>query len=163
MKKILNLAILLLALPLCLVSCNNDDDLPNVEYNVTFTGGVMDESTNTIYIVAGETLSIDAITVTNNEAYKSALITGAEYYWDYAPVGRNLVAPFGFTLEITPDTPLGEHLLSIRTSVVAVDKAPAIGIVTYNVVVVADSADLPADLPDNTGNTTNTHPGLKAT
>lgn len=159
MKKIIYLALALVALPFALTSCSDDDDLPNVDYNIAISGGVMNQTDNTIYVVRGDTLVIDALTVTNLDSNKAAAITGADYYWDYTWLGASTLPPYGFSIKVTDATPLGNHLLQIKTGVVAVDKEPAIGIVAYDVKVVADSTELPSTA---TSKAITVKPGMKS-
>ena len=61
MKKFIYLAIALIALPFALTSCSDDDDLPNVDYTIEIAGGVMDQTDNQIYVVQGDTLTIESL------------------------------------------------------------------------------------------------------
>lgn len=133
-----------LLLPLFFVSCSNDNDLPNVNYNIQLGGGAkLNPDDGTIYVMQGDTLAIKSLAVTNNESGKSAAITDAQYYWDYNYIGGNPFAPYNFNIYITDETPVGGHNLTIQCSVVAVDKTPAVGVIDYPVVVVADSTQMP--------------------
>lgn len=145
MKKFLSLAIILLALPFAFTSCSDKDDLPNVDYTISIAGGVMDQATGTIYVVQGDTLEIESLSVTNLDSNKEAAITGAEYYWDYNFIGNSPLPPYGFDIVVSDGVSLGEHLLTIRTGVVAVDKEPAVGIVNYTVQVVESEDQLPGN------------------
>jgi hypothetical protein len=146
MKKLLYLLVMALPLAFVSTSCNDDDDLPNVELNVSFSGGQFVEGT--LFVVQGDTISIDSITITNLEKNKAAAITSATYYWDAVCLGTSIVHPFKFQIVTSESTPIGEHLLQIETPILAVDKSAAIGVVNYNVQVVADSLDIPGT-PDN--------------
>ena len=138
-KKIL--LALAVALPaVAFTSCNDDKDLPDVNFDVAVSGGTVVDGT--IYTVAGDTLTIDGIKVVNNEN-KNAIITYANYYWDYRYIGQNPVEPFGFEIYISNETELGEHLLEIYAPVFAVDKEPAFAVLAYPVVVVEDASQLP--------------------
>lgn len=157
-KKFLPIALLVFALPFVLSSCSNDDDLPNIDYTLQLSGGVLDQNTGNIYVVRGETLQIESISVRNLDSNKTAAITGAEYFWDYNFIGNSHVPPYGFDITVSDETALGEHQLTIRTGVVAVDKEPAVGIVNYTVVVVESAADLPSTAVSRSITTV---PGLK--
>ena len=144
MKKIYSIALALLALPLALTSCsNNDNDLPNVAFNMNVSGAVMDD--NTIYIVRGDTLNIESLNVTNLDSDKVAMVTDAQYFWDYNYIGGTPFAPYNFNIVVGDSTALGDHLLTVRAEVIAVDKTPAFAIVDYPVVVVADSTQMPTN------------------
>lgn len=142
MKKFFLFALVLSGLAFVATSCDDDDDLPNVDFSVSISGA--ENIDGTIYVVQGDTLSIDSLGVTNVGSNKPAAITGAEYYWDYAWIGTSAIQPYGFNIVTTPATRLGNHLLQIKTGVVAVDKAPGVAILAYNVNVVADSSEIPA-------------------
>ena len=87
MKKFFYL--LLLLIPLGLTSCHDDDDdLPNVDFDVTFQDAAIGED-GVIYVVQGESFSIEGVKVINREAGKSAIITSATYFWDRALWLRN--------------------------------------------------------------------------
>lgn len=140
------IAALLMLLPL--TACHDDgDDLPNVDFDLTIAGAVY--SDGTIYVVQGETLEIEAITVTNLEQGKGAAITAATYYWDGYCLGSNIQPPFGFEILTDKETPLGKHTLEITSPLLAEDKSIATAVLVYPVVVVATAEDLP-----DTGTTT---------
>lgn len=130
------------ALPLLgFTACNDDDDLPDVNFIVDVTNGTFVD--NTIYCVAGDTLYIDAVKVVNNEKGKEALITYTEYFWDYVRLGVSVSEPFGFAIYVPEDASVGEHLLEIYAPVYAVDKTPAFALLSYNVQVVGSKSDIP--------------------
>ena len=65
---------LLLALPmLYLASCDDDNNLPDVDVSIQIDGGVGVDGA--IYVVQGDTLKIEGINVINNEEGKEAIIT----------------------------------------------------------------------------------------
>ena len=160
MKKILSFALIFGLLSFFVSSCSDDNDLPNVDYQIKVSGGVIDENTGEIYVVRGTTFTIDELTVTNVDSDKEAAITYAEYYWDYYFLGQSPLPPFTYNIAVTDEAKLGKHVLSIRTGIVAVDKEPAVGLITYTVVVVESEEDL----PDNGSQTsvTTVKPGTKA-
>lgn len=160
MKKILSLLLLALPLTFALSSCSDEDDMPNVDMSLNISGGTMVD--NTIYLVQGDTLVINGINVTNNEAGKAAAVTAATYFWDYTRLGTAMLPPYGFKIITTkavdnlPGTPLGRHLLEIECPLIAVDKEVATAIMAYTVQVVENADDIPAG-----GQTTiNTTPAL---
>lgn len=133
------------ALPmLLLTSCDDDgSDLPDVDYVIDITGGEFYDGQ--IYVVAGHDLIVNSITVINNEQGKKAMISYADYYWDYIRVAQSVVAPFGVELYINADTPLGRHNLEIYAPVFATDKSPAFSLLSYTVNVVASEDELPTE------------------
>ncbi|WP_303744271.1 hypothetical protein, partial [uncultured Muribaculum sp.] len=72
MKK---LFYLLFALPLLLISCDDDNKLPDIQMNVEISGAT--KSDGVLYIVQGETLTIDKITVSSTSATKGIALGGA--------------------------------------------------------------------------------------
>ncbi|MCM1033180.1 MAG: hypothetical protein NC405_05425 [Odoribacter sp.] len=141
MKRLFYLFIF--ALPLIgFTACDDDNDLPDVDFIIDISDASYVDGT--IYVVAGETFTIDGIKVVNNEKGKEALITYAEYFWDYQRLGVSASDPFAFEIYVSPETPLGEHLLEIYSPVYAVDKTPAFAMQAFNVQVVASASDIPA-------------------
>lgn len=140
MKKFYYL--LLLALPFAFAACSDDDDLPDVDFSIDVSGAVNVD--NALYVVKGDAFKIESIQVVNNDKDKKAIITSADYYWDYYHIGANFQSPYGFEIQTTEETRVGEHLLEIECPVYAVDKSPAIALVAYSVYVVENADDIPA-------------------
>ena len=140
MKKILFL--LLAIMPLALVSCHDENDLPDVDFTVSVTGGTYVDGS--IYVVQGENLVINSILVHNKENGKAAMINSAAYYWDGYYLGTAIQPPFGFEIETTEETPLGKHSLEIVSPLLAVDKEIATSVLVYNVTIVGSADDIPA-------------------
>lgn len=139
MKKIFYF--LLAVLPLCfMASCDDDNNLPDVDVSITIDGGVRVDGM--IYVVQGDTLSVESINVINREQGKNAVITSATYSWDYLYAGISPVAPFGASFA-TDNMQLGKHLLQIECPLFAVDKSPANLYMAYKVDIVASADDIP--------------------
>lgn len=155
MKQFIYL-LLLLVPTFTLVSCSDDDDLPNVRFDIAFANAV--EHNGNVYVVKGDTAEVKSITVTNNEAGKAAFITDAIYYWDGYYIGSSFRDPFSFEFATTDKTPVGKHILDITCALFAVDKSPATAVVRYPVYIVA-SAD---DIPDQATPTAKVNPSVKA-
>lgn len=143
MKRILYFLIATLPLVAVTACHDDDDDLPDVSFTVDFSGA--SRVADTIYVALGDTLSIDAVRVTNNESSKPAIITYVAYYWDYRRVGATADAAddFAFDIYIDSITPLGRHVLELYAPVYAVDKSPAFALLAYDVKVVATADDIP--------------------
>lgn len=131
-----------LAMSFGFASCSDDNDLPNVDMSITISGAQAVDGT--IYVVQGDTLSIEAITVKNLDSNKGAAITAATYFWDYYRLGTALMPPYGFDIATTTETTLGKHILEIESPLYASDKSPAVSIQVYDVVVVANADEIPA-------------------
>lgn len=143
MKKVLSYAWLLIALPFAITSCSNDNDLPQVDFQVSFSGATIDADNGMIYVVTGDTLKIDAINVKNTESDKAVALTSTEYFWDYNFIGNSPFPPYGFKIYVSPQTSVGAHNLTIRTGILAEGKEPAVGVLDYTIEVVSDSTQLP--------------------
>lgn len=142
MKKYLFFLLALLPMSILFTACSNDDDLPDVDFTVTFDGATNVDGV--LYVVQGTDFDVTSITVTNREEGKGAGIGNADYYWDYIYVGTSVQPPFGFEFDVTENTPAGRHVLSIECPVFAVDKTLAQALLEYNVQVVATADDIPA-------------------
>lgn len=126
---------------LFVTSCDDDDNLPDVDVSINISNGVRVDGS--IYVVAGDTLSIDAINVTNKDKDKSAIITEAAYSWDYGPVFYSVTPPYGARFA-TNENMVGAHLLQIQCPIYAVDKSPAMMYMSYKIAVVKDAQDIPS-------------------
>ncbi|MCM1517915.1 MAG: hypothetical protein NC117_04665 [Pseudoflavonifractor sp.] len=146
MKK---LVLLLLVLPFILTACDDDDKIPDVNFDVTMSGGVSIDGT--VYVVQGDILSVDGITViAGDNVTKGVSLGGATYYWDYEFAGATVQAPFGCSFD-TESARIGNHLLQIECPVLAVGFAPATALVSYFVTVVESEDDIPAGAEDAHG------------
>lgn len=139
MKKYL-LYLLVVPLLATLVSCDSDDDFPPVDITVSIDGAV--RQGNTLYVVQGDVLDIAAINMKDNTS-KGAVIGSATYFWDYYRVAGTITKPYSFSLD-TSNVALGRHLLQIEVSIYAVDYAPCLGYIGYDVVVVESSDQIPS-------------------
>ncbi len=125
-----------------LASCNDDDDLPNVDISLTVDKGTVVDGT--IYGVVGDTIQIASINVVNNEAGKAATVTNVNYYWDGVPYGPSAFSPFGMTFPIPEDMTVGDYQIGITATVLAVDKSIAVAALTYPVKIVASADEIPS-------------------
>lgn len=133
---------LLLALPVIMfASCDDDKSLPSVDVSIQIDGGV--SVNNEIYVVKGDTLSVESINVVNKEQGKNAIITSATYAWDYAFAGVSVTPPYGAQF-VTDNMPVGQHLLQIECPLFAVDKSPAMMYMSYRVAIVESADDIPS-------------------
>lgn len=141
MKRFLYLFLVIFPMVL-LGACSDDDDLPNVDFQLSISDASYIDGT--IYVVQGDTLKIDSIKVVNLEEGKAAAITSAAYYWDMFYLGTNIVAPYGFEIVTSDATPIGSHRLLIEAPVLAVDKSLANAFLSYPVEVVGKVEDIPS-------------------
>lgn len=139
MKKYL-IALLTLIPLLAFTACDDDDNLPNVDFDLTIDGAVNVDGT--LYVVRGETLTVESITVINKDG-GGAFITSASYYWNGYFLGRTVQPPFGFEIETNESTRLGRSRLEIYAPLFASDKTLANAFIQYGVTVVESSEDIP--------------------
>lgn len=131
----------LLALPmLFMVSCDDDNNLPDVDVSVKIEGAV--NLDGILYAVQGDTISIESINVVNREEGKSAIITSASYSWDYRFIGVSVTPPYGADF-VTTDMTVGPHLLQVECPLFAVDKSAAVLFFAYKVIIVENADEIP--------------------
>lgn len=141
---------LLFALPaLFISSCDHNDDIPDVDVNLTVTGCVVHD--NTMYVVKDNGFEVVSVNL-ENRGTKNAVIGSVVYLWDYARVGDSVIAPYSYKFN-TSATEAGPHLFQMEAAIYAVDYAPAVAFLSYDVVVV-ESAD---DIPDEVGEPSGTY------
>ena len=126
---------------LAFVSCHDDNDLPDVDFNFTFENATRVDGK--LYAVQGQPFKVASIEVKNKDSNKPAMITAANYYWDYYYIGSSIQPPFAFEVQLSEETPLGEHLLEVQAPLFAEDKEAATAVVSFKVQVVASADDIP--------------------
>jgi len=140
MKK---LFYLLFLLPLAfLASCNDDDDLPQVDFSITISNVALNN--NAFYSVKGDVVTIDNVSV-KSLTDQNAYVTGVRYFLNGIPIFGTIESPFICELE-TKDLSTGTYTLNVTSTILQVDKSIANGIINYPLIIV-DSAD---DLPTGT-------------
>ena len=138
MKKFLYL---LLLLPLgFLASCDDGNDVPDVDINVTFDNVVKEDGI--LYVVQDKGFAVRSVTCEGIGA--NALISSVTYYWDYVGGLFSFVAPFTQVFD-TSATPVGNHILRLNMEVLQEGKSLGFAIVEYKVKVVASEEDIPGD------------------
>lgn len=142
MKKIVYAFAAIIAV-LGFTSCNDNDSLPDVDFKVSIANGRFEN--NDIYVVQGDTLSVESVQVVNNEQGKAVTVPYVNYYFNYQFVGRNVMEPYGFNIVIPESLPIGKYTLELTAPVFAVDKEPGYAVMTYNVKVVASADEIPTD------------------
>lgn len=140
MKKIVYLLAAIIP-ALAFTACDDHDDIPDVDFNVTISGGKF--ANNDIYVVQGDTLAIDGVQVVNNEHGKAVTIPYVNYYFNYSFIGQNAIEPYGFDIAIPEELPVGQYALELTAPVFAVDKAPGYAVISYRVNVVSSADDIP--------------------
>lgn len=153
MKKLL---CLLLALPLFLVSCSDDDNFPSFDVKIVFGEGATVED-NVITVTQGQPFSIESISPENSDA-KEIAFGAVTYQLDYGVGITTNLQPFAMSFD-TSAIPVGRHLFQIRFPVFAVDYSIMQAVITYELVVLPEEEG--PDTPP-TGGTDVVSPKLSA-
>lgn len=139
MKKYIYLLLMLMPV-LAFTSCD-DDELPDVSVSVVLDGCY--RNGNTLYVVQGDDLEVEAVTLINN-GDDNAIIGSVGYFWDSFRIGTAVSAPYSFEIDTANAQP-GTHLFQFEASVFAVDYEPCEAYISYDVVIVPDEDDIPAE------------------
>lgn len=129
----------LFVLPLFLVSCNDDDNLPNVDFEVSISNGLNIEGI--LYVLKGDTLSVDSIEIVSLDN-KGAVIGSVTYYWDYYMLISNPFPPYNVNI-LTDRLNLGNHLLQFECPVYVVDYPLFTAYFSYPIKLVESIDDIP--------------------
>lgn len=150
MKKFRTLFLSVLAVALCagFTSCDDDDDLPNVNMGITIEGGVFGPDGD-IYVVQGDQLNILSVNVQNNVPNQGAALANVSYYLNSIYLGTTNLPPFSCNEITGENTPVGEYDLDITCNVLAVDKELAIASLDYDIEVVPDASYIPVGSTNN--------------
>ena len=141
----LKLFYLFFALPLMLLSCSDDNNLPEFDVQVTFSEGTQVEN-GTITVPQGQSFTIESIVPINSSA-KDIAFGAVTYQLDYGLNYTTVLSPYTMTFE-TENLPVGRHLLRIMFPVYAVDYSPAQAILDYTLVI---TDPVPDEGGDDTG------------
>ena len=146
MKKKLFYMLAALVPALAITSCDDSNDLPNVDFNVQIENGVVAD--NQIYVAQGDTLYVESVSVVNNEQGKAVTIPYVNYYLNNVFIGQSIIQPYGIKIPISEKFPVGQYPLDLVAPVYAVDKTPAEALLSYTVNVVENKESI----PENGGN-----------
>ena len=136
MKKLIYF---LLVLPLMLVSCKDDNDMPNVDFKVDISGGKYVKGK--IYVVKGDTLTIESVEIVSHD--RNAAMGAVSYFWDGQFLFKNPVPPYKINIA-TDKMALSEHLLQFNCPVYVEDYPILTAFFDYNVKLV----ELPDSIPN---------------
>ncbi len=138
MKK---LVCFLLAIPLFVASCDdNDDHFPKVGISVETSGAAIVDGV--AYVVQGDTLTIENVEVKTTDVNAHVAIGAVSFFWDRMFVGSTSIPPYYIAID-TDMVMVGRHSLQVRCSLLAVDYSPVVGLVNCPVRVVESAADIP--------------------
>lgn len=134
----------LLAAPLIfgMASCSDDKDIPDADISASFSGVYVVPDDNTIYVVEGNPVVIEGVSVEVNSDDQAAL-GPVTYIWNGFDMGTTPVSPYKY--EISTEYLTKEYnLLTLRTNLLVVDHPVYTALVQYKVQVVEDESSLPA-------------------
>lgn len=136
MKKIFYL---LLVLPLIMVSCKDDDELPDVKFNVEISGGK--NVNGVIYVVKGDTLTVEKVEIASHNS-KGAAMGEVSYFWDGMFLLTNPFPPYKINIA-TDEMILPNHILEFNCPLYVEDSPILTAYFRYPVKLV----DVPDSIP----------------
>lgn len=136
MKKIFYL---LLVLPLIMVSCKDDDELPDVKFNVEISGGK--NVNGVIYVVKGDTLTVEKVEIASHNS-KGAAMGEVSYFWDGMFLLTNPFPPYKINIA-TDEMIMPNHILEFNCPLYVVDSPILTAYFRYPVKLV----DVPDSIP----------------
>lgn len=129
-----------------MVSCSDDDNIPDVDVYASFEGGTQVDGS--YYVVKGEPLQVTSINL-ENYGKDEATLGGVRYFLDYMPIGTNIIPPYGILIE-TDNLSVGNHLLQAETPIYAVGYSICTGYIAKKITIVAEAEDIPTvNTPDS--------------
>ena len=135
MKKLL---FLLIVLPFMLVSCDDDEEMPNVDFKVEISGGKFIDKT--IYVVKGDTLWIENVEIISHD--KNAAMGAVSYFWDGRFILTNPYVPYKIFFP-TAGMVLSEHRLHFNCQVYVEDYPIMTAYFDYRVKLVESPDSIP--------------------
>ena len=144
MKKFLNIMLFMVLLT-GLTSCHDDDNIPQVNFNVNYEGAVKKDGV--FYVVRGDVFTITSVTVTPIDGSVHAELGPVTYAWDYSVLGTNFISPYGLSIDTSVE-PLGNHLLQLTATVIQEGKSLGQAAIGLPVKIVASLDDIPGYTPD---------------
>lgn len=143
MKK---LFYLLFLLPFALLtSCNNDNDLPDVDLKLTLSGVAQDATNNRFYVEQGQPATIDGLSAISSSSTKPAAVANIRYFIDGIMLFGSEDAPFSGVIP-TASLTTGVHYINIEATILQVDKSIAVGHIQVPFVVVSSEEELPSEI-----------------
>lgn len=131
----------LLILPLIIVSCNDDDEMPDVKFNVEISGG--QNINGVIYVVKGDTLTIEKVEIASHNS-KGAAMGEVSYFWDGQFLLRNPFPPYKINIA-TDKMILNNHILEFNCPLYVVDSPILTAYFRYPVKLVENVDSIPQE------------------
>ena len=141
MKKLFYLFLLL---PFSLFSCSDDKGLSPVDMTLTL-GGVT-QNNDVFYTVAGETVTIENLSVKSVDN-KNTAVTNVMFYLNGVPLFANPQDNFNISFS-TENIPAGTYPLEITGNLLQVDASIKVFAVPYTLTIVDDAEALPSGSPE---------------
>lgn len=144
MKK---LFYLLFLLPLAFfASCSDDDEIAQVDFNVTLSG--VTKVNNNFYTVVGDTVSVNRAYVTS-KTDKAATLAGVRYYLNGLLIPATIQADGDFSVDFTTaGMQPGTYTFGVTASVLQVDKSINTAVFSLPLYVVENKESLPEGAPE---------------
>lgn len=142
MKKLFYL-LLLLPFAFGVSSCNDDDDLPNVNITMNFSNVVAEDGV--LYVAETDTIYFDSIETKAIDSNQSATLTNILYFWNYVPAPSLTWGAFPLAIPVAkmPLSESGNNVLGMDATLLETDKSISYANFRIPVKVVATQADLP--------------------
>lgn len=142
-----------------LSSCSDDNDLPDVDISMTYSGAVKVDGT--LYASNEEPMQITSLSATAVRPDKNAAITGVTYSLDGWVVAVTNQPPFAVEFDTSSLQP-GRHLLTMSMTVAEEGCELAVAYQAVTLQIVPTDADIPATPGDGTETTLQAHPSVQA-
>lgn len=128
----------LLFLPLALLSCKDDDEIPNVDFKVEISGGKF--VNDKIYVMKGDTLIIENVEIVSHD--KNAAMGEVSYFLDGQFLFTNPFSPYKIKIP-TDKLVLSEHRLHFNCPVYVEDYPILTAYFDYKVLLMEHSDSIP--------------------
>ncbi len=142
MKKLLYL---LLVIPFAMMfsSCNNDDDLPNVDVTMSFDNAVVDDGT--VYVLQDQPFEITGLTTKAVDSNNQSAIVNVRYFWNGIPAPGLTWSelPMQINMAEMPQTESGNYILGLDATLLETDKSISYCAIRIPIKSVESETDLP--------------------
>lgn len=126
-------------------SCSDDDDIAQVDFNVTVSG--VTKYNGNFYTVAGNEVSVDDVSV-KSLTDQAATVTAVRYFLNGVPIIPEY-EDGEFTINFTTENlKAGTYSLGITATVLQVDKSINTAALSLPLVIVAEESELPSEAPE---------------